>query len=238
MPAYLSLLFIFMILMPGCATDREQLLARCSQYENTDTIPAEVNNVDRLLDSLAGLFEGGLAGLLGSWVILSVNSEWVTGADTVLITSMIAGTVIGWYIAGPGQTLKKGEFSGDEMKKTCANLRVSEDRRAEALKHRDKLPVEYDLSNVLWALAGFSAGSSVGYFFGTLIGYSVNNSGGAGNAFASKGGLIGGSILGLIGGISGGIYGWNAPERFMSDDDVVEKVLKGNYMPALRVKGK
>jgi hypothetical protein len=225
------LIFFIYLLSAGCAsTPRERLIDKCSQYENTGTIPAEVNNVDRLLNSFAGLFEGGLVGFIGGSIIISVHSEWFPAANAVLITSMIIGPVIGWNIAGPGNILKKGEFSEDEMKKTCADLKASEERREQALTYKDKLPVEYDFRNFLCSLAGFSAGSSLGYTIGALFGCAVNNPGTSGNALISPGGLIGGGIGGLIGGIGGAIYGWNAPERFISDDEVVERVLKGSYM--------
>jgi hypothetical protein len=73
-------------------------------------------------------------------------------------------------------------------------------------------------------------GSAVGYFFGSLIGYGINNSGGTGNAFSSPGGQLGGIIGGSACGLAGAIYGWSAPQRFLSDDEILEKVIKGNYM--------
>ena len=136
---------------------------------------------------------------------------------------------MGWNIADPGQTLKKGEFSEEEAGKTCDDLLVSEKKREEALKYRDKLPVEYGFGNFAWSVAGFGTGASVGYFIGALAGYGINNSGGS-SAFSSPGGVTGGIILGSIAGLAGAFYGWNAPQRFMSEDEIVEKVLKGNYI--------
>jgi hypothetical protein len=230
------------LFLSGCgSTPRERLIAKCSQYENTGTIPAEVNNVDRALNALAGLFEGALAGLGMGWVTLAVEPSWRIPANTVFISASLAGAVIGWNIADPGQSLKKGEFSEDEVRKICAGLLVSEKRRAEALKYRDRLPSETGPGNFLWSLAGFGAGAAVGYFTGALAGYSINNSGG-GNALTSPAGLTGGLILGVIAGAGGAIYGWNAPQRFMGDDEIAEKVLKGNYIkeaaPVPQGKGK
>jgi len=199
------------IFLAGCAsTARERLIAKCSQYESTGTIPAEVNNTDRFLDSLAGLFEGALAGLAGGWVILSINSGWTPAADTTFIAASVIGTVIGWYIADPGQSLKKGEYNEDEVKKDCDDFRTSEVTRLEALKYRDKLPVEYGFNNILWSFSGLSVGSAVGYFFGSLIGYGINNSGGTGNAFSSPGGQLGGIIGGSACGLAGASRYWSA----------------------------
>lgn len=217
------------LLFTGCATPREKLINKCALYENNGTIPAPVNIADGCLGALGGGMVGFFSGSIIGALISLMGPEWNTAAAVTGGSIAVICPVLGFVLAEPGNTLKKGEYDDAKIKKECDDLKISEDRRQEALKLKGKLPAEYDIFNFLWAGAGASAFSSAGYVIGSLIGFAFYNPDGSNNILLAPGGYIGGAIGGLLGTIGGAIYGFSIPERFMSDDEVVEKVLSGRY---------